>query len=53
MPIQNIRPTSDVTRIAERLPVTDRHVNEVKAITLLRLMMTAPEPKVVNREREN
>jgi hypothetical protein len=46
MPIQNIRPTSDVIRIAERVPAADRHLNpnEVKAITLIRLItMTAPE----------
>jgi hypothetical protein len=40
MPIQNIRPTSDVIRIAERVPAPDRHVNpnEVKMITLMRLI---------------
>jgi hypothetical protein len=55
MPIQNICPTSDVIRIAERVPAADRQVNpnEVKAIPLIaRVMVTAPEPKVVNRERE-
>jgi hypothetical protein len=56
MPIQNFRPTSDVIRIAERVPVADPQVNpnEVKMITLMRLItMTAPESKAVSGEREN
>jgi hypothetical protein len=56
MPIQIIRPTSDVIQIAEQVPAADRQVNtnEVKAIMLIALVLvTAPEPKVVNRERKN
>jgi hypothetical protein len=40
-----------VIRIAEQVPVADRHVNpnETKAVTLIRLItVTAPEPKVVD-----
>jgi hypothetical protein len=54
-PIQLSAPTSDVIRIVEQVPAADRQVNtkEVKAITLIAtVLVTALEPKVVNRELE-
>jgi hypothetical protein len=53
MPIQNVRPTSDVIRIAERVPAacsgSAGNANEVKAITLIARVTGKLRPIVQRR----